>query len=30
MDTSGKDKAGDTWSYPGKGFFPLNPKSEVR
>ena len=23
MDTSGKDKAGDTWSYPGKGFFPL-------
>ena len=23
MDTSGKDKAGDTWSYPDKGFFPL-------
>lgn len=23
MDRSGKDKAGDTWSYPGKGFFPL-------
>jgi hypothetical protein len=23
MDSSGKDKAGDTWCYPGKGFFPL-------
>jgi hypothetical protein len=23
MDASGKDSAGDTWSYPGKGFFPL-------
>ena len=26
MDTSGKDKAGDTWSYPGKGLLGPHPR----